>query len=81
MESHILNMYHQPRFRPIGHKILRSTSDSLSSEGSCQQNSPEYVQEQQTNQYEEESNEGEYWDQQDHNEVWDHSKNVSFSLI
>ncbi|CAK1594690.1 unnamed protein product [Parnassius mnemosyne] len=76
MESHILNMYHQPRFRSIGHKILRSTSESLSSEGSCQQNSPEYIPDQQTNQYEEESNEGEYWEQQENqNQVWNHNKN------
>ncbi|XP_026728876.1 uncharacterized protein LOC113494670 [Trichoplusia ni] len=44
MESHILNTYHQARFRPIGHKILRMKSDSLSSESSCTQNSPEYPQ-------------------------------------
>ncbi|XP_047035928.1 uncharacterized protein LOC124641774 [Helicoverpa zea] len=44
MESHILNTYHQARFRPIGHKILRMKSDSLSSESSCNQNSPEYPQ-------------------------------------
>ncbi|CAG4967269.1 unnamed protein product [Parnassius apollo] len=76
MESHILNMYHQPRFRSIGHKILRSTSESLSSEGSCQQNSPEYVPDQQTNQYEEESNDDEYWEEQeDQNQVWNHNKN------
>ncbi|CAG9569160.1 unnamed protein product [Danaus chrysippus] len=41
MESHILNMYHQAPYRNIGHNILRSISESLSSEGSCNQNSPE----------------------------------------
>ncbi|KOB70071.1 Uncharacterized protein OBRU01_15848, partial [Operophtera brumata] len=32
MESHILNSYHQARYRTIGHKIMRAKSDSLSSE-------------------------------------------------
>ncbi|XP_053619388.1 uncharacterized protein srl [Plodia interpunctella] len=41
MDSHILNMYHQARYRTIGHKIMRSASNSMSSESSSQ-NSPEY---------------------------------------
>lgn len=45
MESHIMNVpYHHTRYRPIGHKIMRATSESLSSESSCTQNSPEYPQ-------------------------------------
>ncbi|CAH2059115.1 unnamed protein product, partial [Iphiclides podalirius] len=70
-------MYHQPRFRSIGHKILRATSESLSSEGSCQQNSPEYIQEEQPNQYEEESNEEEYWEQQKNGQVWKRENSVT----
>ncbi|KAM3959806.1 LOW QUALITY PROTEIN: PGC-1 family member spargel [Aphomia sociella] len=48
MDSHVLNMYHQARYRTIGHKVMRSTSESVSSESSCNQNSPEYNQMQQT---------------------------------
>ncbi|XP_013188100.2 uncharacterized protein LOC106133051 [Amyelois transitella] len=40
MESHILNMYHQAPYRSIGHKVMRSNSNSMSSESSNQ--SPEY---------------------------------------
>lgn len=43
MESHILNTYHQARYRTIGHKVMRAKSDSLSSsEGSYNHNSPDY---------------------------------------
>lgn len=69
MESHIMNVpYHQARYRTIGHKIMRSTSDSLSSESSCNQNSPEYPQPDQHAEYdqshfEEESNEAQDWNQ------------------
>jgi hypothetical protein len=66
MESHIMNMpYHQPRYRTIGHKIMRSTSDSLSSESSCNQNSPEYKTQHpgyDRNHYEDES-EGHDWEE------------------
>lgn len=44
MESHILNSYHQARYRPLGHKVLRVKTDSISSESSSTQNSPEYNQ-------------------------------------
>ncbi|CAB3258515.1 unnamed protein product [Arctia plantaginis] len=43
MESHVLN-YHHARLRPIGYKTLRVKTNSLSSESSCNQNSPEYPQ-------------------------------------
>lgn len=79
MESHILNMYHQAAYRSIGHKIMRSTSESLSSESSCNQNSPEYSQSQRANQYEEESIEGEFWDPRDRHRVWSHNQNVSMA--
>lgn len=43
MESHILNTYHQARYRTIGHKIMRAKSDSVSSSESYNHNSPEYA--------------------------------------
>lgn len=59
--------YHQARYRTIGHKIMRSTSESLSSESSCNQNSPEYPPPQHAEfdntRYEEESNEEQDWNQ------------------
>nr|XP_026489603.1 uncharacterized protein LOC113396046 [Vanessa tameamea] len=79
MESHILNMYHQAPYRSIGHKIMRSTSESLSSESSCNQNSPEYSQNQQTSQYEDESNEGEYWNHSESHRVWSQNQNVNIT--
>ncbi|XP_034837413.1 uncharacterized protein srl [Maniola hyperantus] len=76
MESHILNVYHQTPYRSIGHKIMRSTSESLSSESSCNQNSPEYSQSQQTNRYDDE---GEYWDPQERRKVWSQNQNVNIT--
>lgn len=72
MESHVLNTFHQARYRTIGHKRMGSTSESISSDGSCneQQNSPDYAGAQQgeyveENSYDEENSEydGEYWSQ------------------
>ncbi|CAH2096839.1 unnamed protein product [Euphydryas editha] len=79
MESHILNVYHQAPYRGIGHKIMRSTSESLSSESSCNQNSPEYTMSQKTSQYEEESNEGEFWNRRDSHHVWTNNQNVNIT--
>ncbi|CAK1540951.1 unnamed protein product [Leptosia nina] len=78
MESNILNMYHQARYRTIDHNVIRSMSESLSSEGSCNQNSPEYIQGQASSQYEEESNEGEYWDAQDRN-LWSQNQKINIT--
>lgn len=72
MESHVLNIYHHAQYRTMDHKIMRSTSES---EGSCNQNSPEYSQEQASSQYEEESNVGNYWNAQNRN-LWSQNQKV-----
>ncbi|XP_047525694.1 uncharacterized protein LOC125063336 isoform X1 [Pieris napi] len=77
MESHVLNVYHHARYRTIDHKIMRTTSESLSSEGSCDQNSPEYPQDQASSQHEE-SNEGEYWNNQNRN-LWSQNQKINIT--
>ncbi|XP_041985583.1 uncharacterized protein LOC121737914 isoform X2 [Aricia agestis] len=73
MGSNILNMYHQAPYRNIGHKVLRATSESGTSESSCTQNSPEY-----TNQKaNDDSEDGEYWD--DKQQVWSQSEQVNIT--
>ncbi|XP_023935453.2 uncharacterized protein LOC112043985 [Bicyclus anynana] len=76
MESHILNMYHQT-YQSLGHKIVRSKSESLSSESSCNQNSPEYTQSQETTRFEDE---GQYWHIKDRDgRVWSQNQNVNIT--
>ncbi|CAH4035315.1 unnamed protein product [Pieris brassicae] len=77
MESHVLNVYHHARYRTIDHKIMRTTSESLSSEGSCDQNSPEYSQDQASSQHEE-SNEGGYWNSQNRN-LWSQNQKINIT--
>ncbi|XP_022128822.2 uncharacterized protein LOC111002869 [Pieris rapae] len=79
MESHVLNVYHHARYRTIDHKIMRTTSESLSSEGSCDQNSPEYLQDQASSQHEE-SNEEDYWNSQNRN-LWSQNQKINITKV
>ncbi|KAL4708538.1 hypothetical protein ACJJTC_014146 [Scirpophaga incertulas] len=65
MESRIMNVpYHQASYSTISHNIMRSTSESLSSESSSNQDSPEYNQENyDEHTYDEESDESNIWQQ------------------
>ncbi|XP_045455259.1 uncharacterized protein LOC123664936 [Melitaea cinxia] len=78
MESHMLNMYHQARFRGIGHTTPQSTTESSSPESSCNQSSPEYAMKQKTSQFKG-ANEETFWDSHNDSNAWTRNKNVNMT--